>query len=165
MVAAAHSMSFIRLDPTDDRELAARVITDPEMWERVSEDGQEREEFNSEDIPEDWIILAVRTPHGTAGVYLIHEAEAGIWQMHANILEPFRSRYAAESGAQVMVWIDQNLPESAEMAMVIVPVIYPDVMGFVQRYGFRDMGATTPSMKNGEEIENRLLMVPRGGWV
>ena len=165
MVAATHSMSFIRLEQTDDRELAARVITDPEMWGRVSEDGQKREAFAAADIPEDWIIVAVRTPHGTAGVYLLHEPEPGIWQLHANILEPFRSRYAAESGAAIMAWMDEHLPGSAEVAMAVIPVTYPDVMAFAERHGFTDIGETTPTTKHGEEVENRLMMVPRERWV
>jgi len=166
MVAAMHTTtSFVRLEETDDRELAAAVIRDPEMWERVSEDGQVREEFGPQDIPEDFKIVAVRTPHGTAGVYMLHEVEDGIWQLHANILHQFRERYAAESGDAIMKWMDEHLPESAVLAMAVIPVTYPDVMAFAQQRGFTDMGETTSTMKNGKEVENRLLMVTRGGWI
>lgn len=166
MVAAAHSMPMVRLESVDDRELAAQVMTDPEMWERLSEDGQRREEFTAESIPDWWTIVAVRTPHGTAGVFLLHEVEEGIWQLHANILKTFRERYAAESGAGIMKWIDENLPDNAALIFGEAPVIFPDVIGFAKRrLGMRDVGETSPIQKDGKRVERRLLIVPRGGWI
>lgn len=163
MVAAAYQGSLVRLEKTDDRELAVRVMTDPEMWERVSVDGEVREEFTAESIPEDWIILAVRTPHGTAGVYLLHEIEEGIWQAHANILEPFRERYSIDSGNELMKWLEDGLPASAKMIVATVPVIYPEVVGFLSHFGFQDTGAVEPVVKHGKEVECRMMVLQLGG--
>ena len=164
--AALEMRSMIELEETDDRELAAMILTNPEIWERIAEDGIDREKFEAEQIPEDWRLVAVKTPHGTAGLYMLHETDPGRWQIHANILEAFRGRYAAESGAAILEWMDEHLPESARLAFAVVPVIYPDVMAFTLRYGFKDVGALGVRFrKNGKSAEQRVLMILREDWV
>ena len=148
----------MQLEATTNLASFNRIIADPEIWDRIAEDGQTREEMI---LPKDWKVIEVTTPKGLIGIFLLHPVESWEWQIHANILKRFRHRYAGQAGRGIMKWMAQNLPDEVRWVRAEIAVIYPDVMKFTKSHGFKDVGEIGPFMKDGREVETRLLIVAR----
>lgn len=171
-MSAALEMSdlsrLVQVRETSDREEAWRIMTTPEIWYRIAADGEEACDFHPEDIPDDYRMLIIDTPHGTAGIYLFHPLDVfeTSWQLHAHMLEEFRGRYTAASSPKVMQWCADNLPEQAENLVAIIPVCFEDVIAFTERNGFKDEGYVEETvMRDGKEVRQRIFAIKRGDWV
>lgn len=159
---------LVKVRETDDKEEAWRIMTTPEMWSRIAVDGEEICDFEPEDIPDDYRMLIIDTPHGTAGLYIFHPRDVfeTSWQLHAHMLEAFRGRYTAASSPKVMQWAFDNLPAHAENLAAIVPLCFQEVIAYVERNGFKDEGYVKETvMRDGKEIRQRIFVIKRGDWV
>lgn len=146
----------------EDREYIASVLTDEEMWERISDDTQYVEDFLVDSIKANWMFIKFTTADGPIGVYCLHPLNGTTWKIHAHILEPFREKYAVEAGKAMMEWMAMNLPQSVLKINAEIPVIFKDVYKFALKHGFQDEGINRKSFRiHGEIVDQYRLGITR----
>ncbi len=154
---------MIHLQETTDYDLYKSILVDPEMWDRIHEDGEESKDMDDGGIPEGWHVIAAQTQDGLMGCFTVHSLPQNMntWELHVNVLEPFREKYSSEFGREMMKWMSEELPVNVEWVKAQIPEIYPDVLRFAEKLGFRDFGEGRIFRKNGEDVTQRLVMVSR----
>lgn len=154
---------MIRLHETTDYNLYKSILTDPEMWKRIGEDGEKPSDLDDKGIPEGWRVIAAETPDETMGCFTVHPIPKNMntWELHVNVLEQYRDKYSSDFGKEMMRWLSEELPWNVEWIKAQIPEIYPDVIGFAMKLGFRDFGEGVVFRKNGEDVPRRLVMISR----
>ena len=137
-----------------DPETIQNVMTDPEMWERISEDGQDPTKFVA---IIDEILHWIGLYHGDTlfGVSCIHPHSANVGVSHINILEPYRKDHGLRGGLMSL----QYAVKHTEYAKYIseVAIIYPEVSGFIGKLGFVREGINRQSMLKGGEMIDQIM--------
>ena len=127
------------------------------LFDTIAEDG-----FSADCIEPDvegqcWLACIAEE---TIGYYCILKRNAVTYEIHAQILPEYRKEYSVESGFAVLQWMMDNTDAMKIIAQV--PMIYPNVKAFCQRFGFRVEGILTKSyLKGGELVDQWILGVSR----
>lgn len=141
---------------TYDLEFINKVLNDPEMFPRISEDGQTGIKITEND---QLIWLEVEEKKG---LYLLHKLSESTMQIHAHILKPYREDVAKQSGKDVLKWFLDNIPERINKLIAEIGVIYPDVYHFTKKQGFKDEGINRASLlKDGVFVDQYRLGITR----
>ena len=144
---------------TYNTELITAVMTMPEMWETVAEDGAIAEEYVPNVDDECWIEMLADGE--LVGIYRIHAHNSVCAEIHAQILPHCRKEYGKESGETVLQWFFDNAPWYQKLVAQI-PVTYPNVINFTKGQGFKEEGVNRSSyIKNGALVDQVLLGITR----
>lgn len=157
-VRTCHDTSFIR-----------SVLTDEEMWKRISEDDQQRDAFDLADVNDDWTFSEFLTVDGPIGLFVLHPMNQTTVMVHIHILEQFRALYAAAAGRALMEWMHCHLSERVCKVVAEIPVVFQDVYHYTKNHGFLDEGCNRKSILiDGELVDQKYLGITReeiGEWV
>ncbi|MCK5616517.1 GNAT family N-acetyltransferase [Candidatus Pacearchaeota archaeon] len=151
----------MRLEPLTDLDVVHDILTDPEMWERIKEDGNVLEDFV---VPDNKALLwlGIHTDDGLAGLFFIHNMNLTTIQLHAHILEPYRKKYAKEAGRLVIAYFANEMSDRIQKLIAEIPVCYPDVYHFSLKNGLIDEGLNRLSvLKNGEYMDQHRLGITK----
>jgi hypothetical protein len=141
---------------TYDLVFINRVLNDPEMFPRISEDDQTSIKIVEND---QFIWLEVEKEKG---LYLLHPISASTMQIHAHILKPYRAEVAKQSGKDVLKWFFENVHDRYNKLIAEIAVIYQDVYHFTKKQGFKDEGINRASLlKKGNFIDQYRLGITR----
>lgn len=144
---------------TYDAALIRSIMTRPDMWRTVAEDGQTVAEYHPDVTCVCW--LRVEADGETVGLYSFNAHNSVTVEIHANILPEFRAVCSRESGLEALRWIYENAPEYKKIISQI-PVIYENVKRFTLGFGFIVEGRNRASyLKNGALHDQWLLGVTR----
>lgn len=154
----------IKLRETWDYEFITELLKDDELWPRISEDGIHKSAWEA---PQDSVhYLLCMSEDGTAGLFVVHPLNATALEVHINILQQFRQRHAYDCGKAFVEWFVNRAPENFHKVIAQVPVIYPEVAKFTQKFGFLDEGLNRKSiMKQGELIDQHYYGLTRSDAV
>lgn len=142
-----------------DEELIRSVLIKDALWDAISEDGQDKDEFEV-DLNSN-IFLKINEGETCIGFYILHVFNGATMQIHANILPKYR-KHAKTSGEKVLSWFRDNAPKKFEKLIAQIPVIYPNVYHFTKNRGFKDEGLITKAhRKNGTLVDIHLLGLER----
>lgn len=151
----------MKLEPIQDAEIVKEILTDPEMWARISEDDNDIEVFTVP-ISEGILWLGVYTDDGLIGLFYIHDINFTTVQLHAHILEPYRKQYAKEAGRLVIAYFANEMSDRINKLIAEIPVCYPDVYHFSLNNGLKDEGINRQStLKNGEYMDQHRLGITK----
>ena len=126
---------------TESVEDIMTVLSHPEIWERVREDGID--DFTPP-IDENHIYLIDRP---ITGLFIAHWINAITMECHVQVL-PEHRKGAHEFGKKVIQWIRDNT--HCKKLVAQIPFIYPDVAKFAESKGFLYEGINRHSyLKNG----------------
>lgn len=133
-----------------DAKLIKEFLTEPELWDRVSEYGQESKDFEpSMDEIMHWIGLY--TDDTLFGIGCIHATNATTAVIHINIQHDYRYKFAVSGGTMLLKyflrWTD------FDKLIAEVPVTYKAVVDFTQSMGFSVEGLNRKSINK----DNRLV--------
>ena len=153
---------MIKLEVSDDYEKITKILTSDEMWPRISEDGQKKEDLVIEPSPV-FIWLMIRTDRGKClGLFYLHYLNLSTIQGHIHIIKEYRARYAGAVGKAMLKWIDKELDSRVNKIIAEIPVIYKDVYHYVKKHGFSDEGLNRQSiLKNGKFVDQYRLGITR----
>lgn len=140
--------SMIHAVRTYNKHLVIDFIETPEIWEVISEDGQERGTFRPEVEQECW--LAMHNNDGTVvALYNFHAVNGITVEIHAHVLPEYRKEHSAATCLAAFRWMYDNEPECNKI-IANVPNIYENVKNFAVRMGFSIEGVNRSSYrKNG----------------
>ncbi len=119
------------------------------MWDRISEDGQESDGFEFDNKPEYLWLGIYSKDDGLIGMFFLHPLNQTTLQIHIHIIEKYRSKYAYESGSKIIEWFAEN--DDYNKLIAEIPVIFQDVYFFTRKFGFIVEGINRESYtKNGK---------------
>lgn len=143
---------------TYDPRIVRELMTRPDMWETVAEDGQDPGDFDPDVTADCW--LTVRAEGELVGLYCLDRVNSVTLEIHAQVLPECRKEYSDDTGRAVLQWILDNTDTRKVIAWV--PVIYPNVRKFTESQGFQVEGVSRKSyLKHGELHDLTLLGITR----
>ena len=141
-------------DPMPVRE----VMTHPDMWATVAEDGIEPGDY-APDVQNAYYVL-VRDGDELIAMYIFRQRGAVTFEIHAQVLHQHRKEYSGATCRAALQWI----LDETDVAKIIawVPEIYPNVRNFAVSQGFQVEGINRKSyLKNGELHDQWLFGITR----
>ena len=116
---------------TFNADLIKSVMTRPDMWATVAEDGFEAADWEP-DVQECW--LEARDDDGLIGLFNLHVLDNDTLQAHPMILTERRGLAAYQAGKLALKWVVNN---SAYKTIICkIPVIYRNVKAYALKLGF-----------------------------
>lgn len=146
---------MIILMPVEDLDCVRDVYSDPELFERIKEDDVTLDEM---ELDADALYFRLETPRGLLVGIAQFEFETSVTlRGHCNVLQPHRTKYSDDVGFAMLDWFVYDSPPQIEKLQVNIPVIYPDVIGFVRKFGFQDEGLRRHCIIKGNELTDEFL--------
>jgi hypothetical protein len=135
---------------TTDVALISSIMTNPDIWSTVAEDGQSPDKYDPEAHAVCW--LEMRNAAGiVVGLYSLEVKNGAMLEIHAQVLPEYRKEYSRETGLAALRWVYNEAPDSYQKLTAQVPDIYPNVIKFLLSFGFHREGRLAKSYrKNGE---------------
>lgn len=131
------------IERTTDLAKIIKVMKNPEIFERISEDGVSIDNW----LPslDDAIFL---TDKENIGLMIYHEINSITIECHVQVLPEHRGK-ALEFGKSAIDWAWKNTKATKIVAQI--PEIYPNVIRFAYKNGFSFEGINKDSyLKNGK---------------
>lgn len=151
---------MIKVSRTWDAELVRDVMTRPDIWATVAEDGQFIDDYAVDCTGDCW--LEVSDDNLTVGLYNLHPENSVTLQAHIQLLPEYRLDYARPSGKKFFEWIVNEGPKQYQKLIVKIPSIYPNVRKFVEEFGLVLEGTITKSyLKNDELVDMWILGITK----
>lgn len=151
---------MITLQRAENIEEFDWILKDPEIFERIAEDGIDAEYYQV-DLPDRNCYMIIKDDDKTIGVWCLYPANASTLNIHANILKEHR-KHAKEAARLVLNWFADHSPDQYVKLNAEIPVIYEDVYTYTKSFGFIDEGINRLSiMKKGQLIDQHLLGLTR----
>lgn len=142
---------------TFDEEVIKRFLLADGIWDRISADGDVKEELRIE--PE--FALYLTDKNEEIGLFVVHTTSGGDYKCHVQVLPGKRKEYAAEFGNAVLKWVWDRT--SINRMVASIPVMYPDVAGFAEKMGFTRTGEEMSTRtRNGVYYTRWLYAIERG---
>lgn len=146
----------MKTERTHDVALVKSVMTLPEIFDTVAEDGQDPAAYAPDVVGEIW--LAMRANDGDLiGLYNVHAVNAITVEIHAQVLPEQRKEYSRATGLAALRWIRVNLPDCHKV-IATVPALYPNVKKFTMSFGFQPEGVNRASYLKGGKIYDQWLL-------
>ncbi len=141
---------MIELRPAEKIDDLDIILKDPELFDRISEDGQKVEDFIVPFDQHNLYFLAFNDGE-LMGVYHLHAHNQSTLVLHCNILEKHRD-HATEAGHLVYDWIIEECPEQIQKFIAEIPVVYPEVYYYAKKFGWKDEGINRLSAKKRGQL-------------
>ncbi len=143
---------MISLRKAEAVDEVAQILKDPEIFDRIAEDGVTYQDFRiSFDGTQCYMLI--ESDDMIIGVWCLYPANSSTLNIHCNILKDYRV-YAKEAGKLIVKWFAEESPSQYIKLNAEIPVIYPDVYFFTKKFGFLDEGINRQSIcKNGDIID------------
>lgn len=142
---------MIKLKIIEDTSVIKDILFSHCIWDRISEDGQKKEEFSFINRPE-YLWFGLYDSDLLIGMFFLHPVNTTTIQLHIHILEQYRKQYAFEAGAKIIDWFVNDCPKSINKLVAEIPVIYPDVYHYTQKFGFQNEGINRESYRKNNQI-------------
>lgn len=123
---------------TFDVEPIKRVMCSPEIFETVADDCMTPADFEP-DVTGDCWLLAYQD-EALIGAFHFHSLNQTTLQMHANILKAHRFKCARQACNAALQWIIKNAPDNYKKINIYTPVVYPQIINFIKKFGFKVEG-------------------------
>lgn len=146
---------MITLEVTEDMVLIKNLLTIPELWERISEDGATKEEYSPE-CNESHIWILIKDDEKIIGAIYLHKQTSVSIQFHPSFLKKHRNK-KHETMNIFYKWFLENVDYNVNKINVNIPMCFPFVIKFAEDVGFKKEGVNYQSyMKNGiyQDLQN-----------
>lgn len=137
---------------TKDEEKIYRVLKDPEIYDRITDDGAVSVDEFTAPILNDVYYL---TDENNIGLVFYHWVNSVTLQGHIQILKEYRGQ-AMEFGKGALKWAWDNT--EAQKITIFIPELYRDVIGFVKKFGFQQEGVSKGSYMKNSVLYDRILL-------
>ena len=142
------------LRQTQNKEDIFNLLSDPELFKRVAEDGVIFGGFDFEIGSDIYFIIEVEDV--PIGYWLLHpdNGSSTTLMIHAHILKQHR-KHAYDAGCQIISWFINGNDDNIQKLVAEIPVIYQDVYHFTKKFGFQNEGINRKSIMKGGELTDQ----------
>ena len=147
----------------DDHGWIVSALNQPEMLERISEDGQDFkfDYATVKQMDDSGYILGWIVEGEITGFYWVHPFNYSSLQIHAHFPKQKR-QHAKHSGKEMLKWLQNNTPEHYKRFIAMIPDCYADVIRFSVREGLKHSGTIQQAAyRNGQCYDLTILGVDR----
>lgn len=140
---------------TFDADLIAWIMTIPEIWDAVSEDGMSTSDFTPEVYNECWI--SVKVGETLVALYNYHAHNSITVEIHVHVIPEHRKEHAVLATFAALQWLLDN-EKQYKKVVIQIPEIYKHARYFSARFGFILEGTNRKSfIKNGNIVDRWLM--------
>ena len=148
----------ITVQRTNDADIVRAVMTHPDMWATVAEDGHDPDDYTPDMTGACWLVM--RDGDTLIALYSLDQINAVTLEIHAQVLPKHRKEYSRATGKAALQWIVEHT--DCQKVIAWVPALYPNVRDFTVSQGFQIEGVSRKSyLKNGELHDLTLLGITR----
>lgn len=141
----------MRLELVTDKDRIHKVLKDPEVWDRIAEDHIDKDSYIAPDA-----IYLMDTKDRALMIY--HYQSSVCLECHVQVLKEHRD-IAYEFGQAALRWAFNN---TDAVIVAQIPAIFPDVLKFALKNGFKIEGVNHNSyFKRGEICSQTYLGVSK----
>lgn len=135
------------ISETKDIELIDRILRDPEIYDRITDDRSPDIEDFEPIPPSDYVYYL--TDEQNIGLIFYHWKNGVTLEGHVHVLKEHREK-AMTFSQKALKWTWANT--EALKIIVNIPTLYPDVIKFVEKNGFEMEG-----LHKGSYLKNSVL--------
>lgn len=135
-------------------KLAASIIDD-ELFDRISNSRCTKEHIATS-YTESNIYIGAFIDGEIIGSVTFNPESSSTVGIHCNFIKKYRE-HAQEAGKLIMQMFTNACPTVLKYKAVI-PVIYPDVIGFAKKFGFIEEGVDRKSILKGDKMIDRIYL-------
>jgi hypothetical protein len=136
------------LTRTKDVELIKKIMTDDEIWEKIKEDGFQKEEFTPV-IPSNVVILAACAPK-VLGLHRFTQHKDRVLY-HPVLLKQYRKEFGRLFFSKGINWFFDNTEFTALEAEI--PATHEATINLARHLNFKEIG----TIKNGVKKDNQTI--------
>lgn len=129
-------------EPADDEEIN-KIICEPELFNRISEDGADNIKYKFERSNE--FVLVIDKDGEAIGAWILHPENKTTLNIHCNILKEHRE-HGKKAGALILEWFVNDCHENYRKLNAEIPICYPKVYHYTRSFGFKDEGVNRKSI-------------------
>ena len=126
----------VELVRTLDIGLILQILSDPIIFDQISEDGVLIGDITPDVINDYWV--AFWAGETVIGVFQIKQIFAQMYEAHIHVLPEYRKQYTQECGAVMWNWIDETFKSG--LIYTNVPLFCQNVRDFLLRFEFTEVG-------------------------
>jgi RimJ/RimL family protein N-acetyltransferase len=150
----------VKLERLYDADLIRDFMIQDELWERISEDGLDKDDFEVP-IVDEFHWLGFFADDKMVGLFFIHPETLSTCQIHFSIAKQYRRLYSLRCALAGFTYLLDETHFSKFNTHV--PACYPDVENFVVKLGFTKEGTNRMSInKNNTLIDQYYYGITRG---
>lgn len=149
---------MITLKKAESVEEVDKILRDPELFDRISEDDVKDYETPFDGHQRYMMIMKDDLAIGVWNLYPLNSVTLNI---HCNMLKDYRE-YNEEAGVLLFTWFLADCPKQYQKLNTEIPTIYASVYHYAKKFGFKDEGINRKSIKkSGELIDQWRLGITR----
>ena len=148
--------TVIQFELTQDAALIKRIITDPEVYPMVSDDGSPAPEDFQPVIAPNVLYVLVRIEGTIAGLWILLPSNSFCYEIHTVLLPWCRGRRAFEAAKQLGPWLWENT--RIERVFTNVPEFNKEALLFARVSGMIQFGKNVKSFKKGGMLYDETLL-------
>lgn len=151
---------MINLEVTEDMLLVKKLLTTPELWDRISEDGASKE-FYFPKCNENHIWVLIKDHEEIIGAIYLHKQTSISIQFHPSLLKEYRNK-KYEVINMFYEWFLENINSDINKINVNIPTCFSSIVKFAENVGFKKEGVNYQSyMKYGKYQDLQNLGITR----
>jgi RimJ/RimL family protein N-acetyltransferase len=139
------------IKPLTDKEFIMSVACHPVLWNEISEDGMNKDEWEP-DLTEGW--LGAYDGETLVGVFNLHALNSVTLKIHIMMLPQYRGELAYKAAHDALKWIVANV--SFDKVNCEIPDIYPNVIRFAEKCGMVREGINRCSFRKSGKIHHQI---------
>ena len=143
----------VRVIRTFDVSVCLEIISNPEIWEVISEDTATIENNIPDVVNHIW--LAIYNDNNLIGVCHLHQKWLNTVQAHIQILKKYR-QFSLNSGKCIIKWILENT--DYKNLYTEVPSIYSNVVNFLKEFDFQESGKIRDCYTKDQKLIDILIL-------
>lgn len=143
------------LEPTTDQALIKAVVTNEGIWERVAEEGVDKEGFwPGVDDNTTWLLCIANGD--ICGIILAHVETSCAIAIHPYLMREHRKKGREMMTALFKRFIEHT-PKEFVKIQAVVPDCYKSTQNFAKRVGFTEEGNIRCSYRKGVKVFDRKI--------
>mgnify|MGYP000329287161 CR=1 FL=1 len=137
---------------TLDVGVCLSILTNPEIYDLISEDGATFDDIHVDVIKNYWLSIYDKK---LIGVMQIKPITSSCYEGHIHILKEHRKKYSKEAGEGIMAWCKDNLNGTL---YAHTPSYCKNVINFLERFGFSNTGVLPKAWKKNGELNDLTIL-------
>ncbi len=145
--------SSVTVARTLDVGLCLSVLTMPDIFDSISEDGATFNDLKVDVVDQYW--LSVFDKGLLLGVVQFKPTTSSCYESHIHIIKKHRKKYAKEAGGAILEWCKENLKGTL---YAHTPSYCKNVIEFLHAFDFRDTGLIPSAWKKSGKLNDLVIL-------
>jgi RimJ/RimL family protein N-acetyltransferase len=128
------------------------ILTNPEIFDLISEDGATFNDLDVDVIKNYWLSIYDKK---LIGVMQIKPITSSCYEGHIHILKEYRKKHSKDAGDGIIAWCKDNLKGTL---YAHTPSYCKNVINFLERFEFTNTGVIPKAWKKNGELNDLTIL-------